>query len=311
MRKKLLSIVLLLVTTLFVLSAHAEGKKYKISFAATTGGSAKAYEMGKNAEEKYTGHKAAEITEATVGIDYVVVFTPESGKEPQQLQAKLKLGTNSDTEDWTTKIVKDDAKNEYYAGFKFTEKNAPEEIEFSIEFGAITTGHTIKFEKPEGTGVIANFKVGGEEILRNTRVKTGKKVRVFLKNVPKDKVPDEFKVNDKVVEPETGYTALFFFNMPDEDVVCTLTLRDKPGAVEDAILAAVSVYPNPFVSDIVVKNTEELSRISLVNAQGMVVRSLLPSGQPEIHISAEDLPAGAYLLVVEHANARKAIRIVK
>ncbi len=310
MRKKLLSIVLLLVTTLFVLSAHAEAeKKYKISFAATTGGSAKAYKMQKSAEGKYTGHEATEVTEAKADEDYVVVFVPENGKEPQQLQVKLKLGTNSDTEDWTTKIVK--GGNEYYAGFKFAAKDAPDEVEFSVKFGAMATGHTIKFEKPEGTGVIAKFSVGGEEILRNTPVKAGKKVKVFLKNIPKEKVPDEFKVNGKIVVPETGYTVLFFFNMPDDDVKCSLTLRDKPGAVEDAILAAVSVYPNPFVNDIVVKKTEELSRISLVNAQGMVVRSLLPSGQPEIHISAEDLPAGAYLLVVEHANARKAIRIVK
>ena len=96
------------------------------------------------------------------------------------------------------------------------------------------------------------------------------------------------------------------------DKKATLTVKVKDATpVEDAVLAAVSVYPNPFVGQLVVANTAEVAKVALVNAQGVVVRTVLPNGANELRLAVEDLPAGVYVLVLERADARKAIRLVK
>ena len=89
-------------------------------------------------------------------------------------------------------------------------------------------------------------------------------------------------------------------------------LSMKEGAaVADAVLDAVVVYPNPFASEIVVTNLAEVAKVALVNAQGVVVRSVLPNGASELRLAVEDLPAGLYLLLLENNGAQKAIRLVK
>ena len=91
----------------------------------------------------------------------------------------------------------------------------------------------------------------------------------------------------------------------------TVTVQAKPAAVEDAVLAGVVVYPNPFVDQLFVANTAEVTKVLLVNAQGIVVRTVQPRGVNELVLATEDLPAGVYVVVLEHAEARKSIRIVK
>ncbi|MGP1362670.1 MAG: T9SS type A sorting domain-containing protein, partial [Bacteroides sp.] len=91
----------------------------------------------------------------------------------------------------------------------------------------------------------------------------------------------------------------------------TVTVQAKPAAVEDAVLAGVVVYPNPFVDQLFVANTAEVTKVLLVNAQGIVVRTVQPRGVNELVLATEDLPAGVYVVVLERAEARKSIRIVK
>ena len=98
--------------------------------------------------------------------------------------------------------------------------------------------------------------------------------------------------------------------MPDAEATLVVTMKEG-AAVADAVLDAVVVYPNPFASEIVVTNLAEVAKVALVNAQGVVVRSVLPNGASELRLAVEDLPAGLYLLLLENNGAQKAIRLVK
>ena len=101
-----------------------------------------------------------------------------------------------------------------------------------------------------------------------------------------------------------------------EDVVeCELIAKTKskkkPGAVEDNAFAAVSVYPNPFADKLIVNEVAEASRVTLVNAQGVVLRSVAVNGANQIALDVTDVPAGIYMVVVENGAARRAFKVVK
>lgn len=86
---------------------------------------------------------------------------------------------------------------------------------------------------------------------------------------------------------------------------------DPGAAVADNAFAGVSVYPNPFQGQLVVKEVAAAERVLLLNAQGMVVRNLPVNGASELALDTENLPAGMYMVVVENAAARKVFKVVK
>jgi len=136
------------------------------------------------------------------------------------------------------------------------------------------------------------------ELMFEVKAKTGKKI---------DKV--EVTVGSAAAKMITlSKEGTFTQKMTDN---ITVTVKAKPAAVEDAVLAGVVVYPNPFVDQLFVANTAEVTKVLLVNAQGIVVRTVQPSGVNELVLATEDLPAGVYVVVLERAEARKSIRIVK
>ena len=102
----------------------------------------------------------------------------------------------------------------------------------------------------------------------------------------------------------------------DEDVVeCELIAKTKskkkPSAVEDNAFAAVNVYPNPFAGKLVVNEVAEAGRVTLVNAQGVVLRSVAVNGANQVELDVTDVPAGIYMVVVENGAARRAFKVVK
>ena len=89
-----------------------------------------------------------------------------------------------------------------------------------------------------------------------------------------------------------------------------MTLKEGP-AVEDNAFAAVNVYPNPFAGKLVVNEVAEASRVTLVNAQGVVLRSVAVNGANQVELDVTDVPAGIYMVVVENGAARRAFKVVK
>ena len=84
-------------------------------------------------------------------------------------------------------------------------------------------------------------------------------------------------------------------------------------AVVDALWADVRVYPNPFTSELFVANLQDATQIRILNAQGLVLRSLPSQGLRDIRIAVDTLPQGLYLLVLEKEGTalRKTFRLVK
>ena len=174
---------------------------------------------------------------------------------------------------------------------------------------------------PAGPGftVVANgatvkVVVSGKEVkpADYNKIAAGSKLEITITPAAKkaiDKVTVKAEDDAKETELKADKNGKYGYTLAKK---ATLTVKVKDATpVEDAVLAAVSVYPNPFVGQLVVANTAEVAKVALVNAQGVVVRTVLPNGANELRLAVEDLPAGVYVLVLERADARKAIRLVK
>ena len=98
---------------------------------------------------------------------------------------------------------------------------------------------------------------------------------------------------------------------PEIKQVVTLKQAGQPTAVESVLLAGISVAPNPFSSQLRIKNEEAVNaRFELVNTSGVVVRSGVLQGVETV-LNTEDLTAGAYLLRILSGSESKTLRVVK
>jgi hypothetical protein len=161
--------------------------------------------------------------------------------------------------------------------------------------------------KVTANGATVKIMAGTTEVKADTKVKAGIDL-VITVTAPAGKVIDNVSFNNTVVKPEANKS--YKVKMSATEATLVVNLK-KAAAVEDAVLAGVVAYPNPMVRELVVSNLAEVENVALVNAQGVVVRTVKPNGASELRLAVEDLSAGVYMLVVERNGVRKAIRIVK
>ena len=104
------------------------------------------------------------------------------------------------------------------------------------------------------------------------------------------------------------YTAI----MPDKDATLEVTLGDVKTPVEDAVLAAVVVAPNPFVSEFRIANYgAEEGRYDLLSLAGQLFRTGSLDAEATV-VETSDLPQGLYFLqITTHSGATKTLRVVK
>ena len=189
----------------------------------------------------------------------------------------------------------------YYVGFGFPAAMGTEAISVAVTFAQ---GNLIK---TTANGATVKIMQGAMEVTAETKVGAGAMLTIAV-TAPEGKEIEkvEFAGTALTLNKDKVYVA----TMPDAEATLVVTMKEG-AAVADAVLDAVVVYPNPFASEIVVTNLAEVAKVALVNAQGVVVRSVLPNGASELRLAVEDLPAGLYLLLLENNGAQKAIRLVK
>ena len=125
-----------------------------------------------------------------------------------------------------------------------------------------------------------------------------------------------------IATPKDGYT-LTSLTAGTQDILATKKFTvtgavevkavfEKKQAVEDAVLASLSVDPNPFAAQLRILNPEGLvARYELVNATGVVVRSGVLSATEEI-LDTKALPLGVYFVHLEaQGGAKKTIIVSK
>lgn len=81
--------------------------------------------------------------------------------------------------------------------------------------------------------------------------------------------------------------------------------------IQDEVLPALQVYPNPTTQDVIISNAHHVRLITVRNTQGQLVRSMSHPGE-RAEISLEDLPAGIYVMeLVDFQNGVLTRRIIK
>ena len=125
---------------------------------------------------------------------------------------------------------------------------------------------------------------------------------------------------DKPFDKETMVTVTVTSKVaPTVSNSCTVTLKpkknntpDNPNAVEDALLASLSVAPNPFTTQLRILNPEGiLARYEFVNLMGAVLRSGVINGNETV-VDTEALPAGLYFVrLAAQGGARKTLKVYR
>ncbi len=114
-------------------------------------------------------------------------------------------------------------------------------------------------------------------------------------------------------EKEERSTELTFALKDNAEIKQVVTVKQavNPNAVEDVLFAGISVAPNPFSSQLRIKNEEAVNaRYELVNTNGVAVRTGILQGVETV-LNTEDLTAGAYLLRILSGSESKTLRVVK
>lgn len=115
----------------------------------------------------------------------------------------------------------------------------------------------------------------------------------------------ELQVNGTKLEGKT-------FKVTGEAKVTAVFEKKQENAVEDALLAHITVAPNPFSSQLRIVNPEGIAvRYELVTLTGSVVRAGALEGT-ETMVDTETLPAGLYFVRLKaQGGARKTLKMSK
>ena len=158
-------------------------------------------------------------------------------------------------------------------------------------------------------GATVKIKAEGAEIDPKTTKVTAMSALEFTIEPPQNTSIRKVIFAGAVLKPEAdGKT--YKATMPEEPAKLIVKIDDGT-PVEDNAFADASVYPNPFAEKITVTEVAEANRILLVNAQGVVLRSVAVNGANQIDLDVADVPAGIYMVVVENGAARRAFKVVK
>lgn len=158
-------------------------------------------------------------------------------------------------------------------------------------------------------GATVKIKAEGAEIDPKTTKVTAMSALEFTIEPPQNTSIRKVIFAGAVLKPEAdGKT--YKSTMPEEPAKLIVKIDDGT-PVEENAFADASVYPNPFAEKITVTEVAEANRILLVNAQGVILRSVAVNGANQIDLDVADVPAGIYMVVVENGAARRAFKVVK
>ena len=179
---------------------------------------------------------------------------------------------------------------------------------------------TMKFKVTAATTVTAvfglkTFKVEEKKEGKGTLTITGfenLEVVPYGTELTVEATPDagyelkELKANDVDIK------ATMKFKVTAATTVTAVFEKKQGNAVEDTVLANITVAPNPFSAQLRILNPEGIIlRYELVNQMGAVLRSGVINSHEEV-VDTEALPAGLYFVrLMGQGNTRKTIKLSK
>lgn len=126
-----------------------------------------------------------------------------------------------------------------------------------------------------------------------------------------DKLTIEAPVNPNTEERSAELTFTLADDPSVKKVVITVKQQGTPAAVESVTFTGITVAPNPFTTQLRIKNEAQIvGRYVLVTIGGTVIRTGVLEGA-EIVIHTADLSAGAYLLRLLVGKETQTLRVVK
>ena len=171
---------------------------------------------------------------------------------------------------------------------------------------------TVTVTKTGAENGTISVTVGGTEVADGAQFTVGTVIKIMAKANDAEKFEARVSANGTALtlsNDECTYTVVEGSNTINVAIVAKGT--PEPGAVEDAMFAAVVVAPNPFGTELRILNNEQVEgRYTLMTIQGMVVRAGVL--EPSTMVETSDLASGIYFVRFSAANGvSKVVKVVK
>lgn len=275
-----------------------EKAKVTVTYQAIGGGR---LEVTKKAD----GVAIAQNAEVEIGTVLVLKLTPEANKKLDNLTitidsgAPTKLLDNKEGEQTIEYTVETGKKSVVFAAnFKEKENSSPCNVAFkSVEHGTIS------------------FFMDGSALTLPKVLQAKTKIEIVV--VPESGYQLEKLVaivnNKPTTLAEGGESEKRVSYTVENNVVFEATFKKtKPDAVEDNFFAQVKLYPNPAVDQVTLQGTEAVRTLTVVNALGVLFKSVQVRGESTVQLAIEELPLGVYFVVLKGDGVVcRTIRFVK
>ena len=113
------------------------------------------------------------------------------------------------------------------------------------------------------------------------------------------------------LEANVTFTATFKKVTAADDQNKPSTPKPSPLSVDEALLAQVTLGPNPVLNVLNLRGLEHVQSVQLLNAQGMLLNTFPCEGTTALQLNVAHLPAGLYFLILRHGAATHTLRFIK
>lgn len=248
---------------------------------------------------------------ATRGKEYFVFFTVDLENYNFASLATVETDKNGKSEESPVeaKYIKE-AKNKdgvyvyHWTLFAWADDGTDNTVSCVIN---VKTSSKQKELKITPNGAEVKVMAGEKEIKDGMKVAPGTDLVITAK-APEGKHIEKVELGGRALKADKD--GVYKTVMPDKDAELVVTVADGT-AIENYAFAAVNVYPNPFAGKLTLNEVADASRVTLVNAQGVVLRNVAVNGANQIELDVADVPAGIYMVVVENGAARRTFKVVK
>ena len=207
-------------------------------------------------------------------------------------------------------LVNGEQQSIYGASVELTESVLNNDVVVDVTFGSAPRFKPRFDIRESGTGKVVN---GATVTLANRKCVLDMEWKDYKSGDEVDIEVTEGKYTLIVSAP--GYVDYHELVSMDENkhvisVKLAPTGNNTGNPVEPAVLAEVSLYPNPVANKLTVRHVNEVEQLVVYTVLGEELLRLQPSGQDEILIPVETFPEGTYVLQAESKGTKRLLPFV-
>ncbi|MCL1850692.1 MAG: T9SS type A sorting domain-containing protein [Bacteroidetes bacterium] len=169
----------------------------------------------------------------------------------------------------------------------------------SVEFIEIKKYGSVTYNVIDGNGSLT-ATVAGEPFESGIDIEFGTVIE-FTATPNEGYIVKEWKHNNEVVADNT--TTNFSLTVSGNEIV-TVEFEELVG-INVINLFSVELCPNPVTNELIIKNAEQVQKVSIANTLGQIIKEEILSGENNVVISTQNLQSGILFVTLKDAEGHE------